>query len=709
MNARRPGDEERIRTLRERCLDRRAAVSPWGDWATLTARSLKASEGLSSWQRRQGLKTRDRLAGLRLAVDDLELLAGRLMPRRECFSDAEEADAREYLKGYPPAPGQTGHCELDRTRLLAGGVDGVTQEVRERRAQAATDEQAATYDSFLSALEGLSALAEHAAKTAEAAMPAAPDWRREELARMAAVCRWTAHRAPRSFHEGIQLLWLTDLAVMFGDQVGLVGPGRLDRSLRALYDEDLRAGRLTREGALRLIESLYLLLNEFIPNGLAIPVMVGGRDARGADSTHDLSYLCLEALRRTRLAYPTVGLCWHEGTPPALTDLAVELIGGGLSTPAFFGDETIQRGLRRYGVPPGQACWYINSTCVEITPSGASNVWVASPYFSLCKLLTDEIEAQADGEAAPDFPEFLARYRKRLAEAIAAAAQEQNAWREARRLRGGKPLQSVFTRDAIERGRDLDNGGALYNWVECSFVGLANLADSLHVLREEVYRQRRMTLREIRDALAADFAGHEDVRQRFLNGHAKYGNGVAEVDALVAETAAFAAQECGRHRMTPDDSPFVPGAFCWVQHTRLGQACGATPDGRRARTPFADGGGPAQGREHRGPTAAILSTTSWDHSPLIGGLAYNMKFNTSLFRSADALARLRDLIVTYLRRGGFETQVNVVDHDTLRKAQADPEHYRDLVVRIGGYTDYFVRLSPAMQEEVMSRAEFVEV
>jgi len=158
--------------------------------------------------------------------------------------------------------------------------------------------------------------------------------------------------------------------------------------------------------------------------------------------------------------------------------------------------------------------------------------------------------------------------------------------------------------------------------------------------------------------------------------------------------------------MEPDGSPFVPGGFVWIMHERLGRETTATPDGRRRGTPFADGCGPAQGREKCGPTAAILSTTSWDHSPMIGGLAFNMKFSRSLFRAPEAVERLRDLILTFLRRGGFEVQVNTVDREVLKAARENPEAYRDLVVRIGGYTDYFTRLSPEMQEEVMMRTQY---
>ncbi|HUW35407.1 MAG TPA: glycine radical domain-containing protein, partial [Planctomycetota bacterium] len=164
-----------------------------------------------------------------------------------------------------------------------------------------------------------------------------------------------------------------------------------------------------------------------------------------------------------------------------------------------------------------------------------------------------------------------------------------------------------------------------------------------------------------------------------------------------------------KYSVYPDGGAYVPGMFCWVMHEVLGRQCGATPDGRRAGFPFADGGGPAQGREKNGPTAAILSTTSWDHSCMIGGLAYNMKFDSSLFASQQSRDSLRELVLTFLRRGGFETQINVVSREKLEQARRNPEQYRDLVVRIGGYTDYFARLSPEMQEEVMMRTEYEEM
>lgn len=434
--------------------------------------------------------------------------------------------------------------------------------------------------------------------------------------------------------------------------------------------------------------------------------MVGGRDAAGRDVTNELSYLCLEGLRRTRLVYPTVDVCWHEATPRELVDLAIDLISKGYSTPAFFGDETIQRGLKSYGLSDAQACNYINSTCVEITPVGASNVWVASPYYNMCSTLLEEV-AEAAKRRPASFDEFMDGYLKRLASTVDSGVAEQNRARAKREQRGGKPRQSVFTRDCIKRGKDIDRGGAAYNWVECSFVGLANLVDSLFVIREEVFNTKRMSPRELQEILADDFEGHENIRQRFMNAYPKYGQDSLEVDAFLTTIVEFLAELCGQFRMYPDDSPYIPGAFVWVMHERLGQMTGATPDGRKAGTPLADGAGPAQGRESKGPTAAILSTTSWDQSPFVGGAAFNMKFSASLFNGSPAARdALRGLVLSFLRCGGFETQVNVVDKEVLCKAQKDPEKYRDLVVRVGGYTDYFARLSREMQNEIILRTEY---
>jgi formate C-acetyltransferase len=203
--------------------------------------------------------------------------------------------------------------------------------------------------------------------------------------------------------------------------------------------------------------------------------------------------------------------------------------------------------------------------------------------------------------------------------------------------------------------------------------------------------------------LRGDFCGHEDLRLQLLNQLPKYGNDQDTVDELAVRITTAIVRECGRYH-TYLGGAYHPGFFCWIMHERLGAVTAASADGRLAGKALGDGSGPAQGRERRGPTAAILSATKWDHTPMLGGIAVNLKF-TKAGRKPSFVAGLRALVEAFMRRGGFEVQVNVVDKATLLAAQAHPEQYRDLVVRIGGYSDYFVGLSPRMQEELIQRTE----
>jgi formate C-acetyltransferase len=299
------------------------------------------------------------------------------------------------------------------------------------------------------------------------------------------------------------------------------------------------------------------------------------------------------------------------------------------------------------------------------------------------------------------FSELLERFRARLADAVREGVIGINRDMASRAQGGGFPLLSCFTNDCLARGLDIDQGGARANWIESSFVGLANLADALAAIRQAVFEQRALTLDRLRAALLADFDGFDDVRA-LLARAPKYGNDDDRADGLVGEIVGMLRAECARHR-SYWGGPVVPGLFCWVMHERLGRETRASADGRRAGFPFADGSGPAQGRERLGPTAAIRSVTKWDHSPMLGGIAVNLRFHPD---NPERLAvPMQQVLETFLRLGGFEAQVNVVSADLLRDAQAHPENHRNLVVRIAGYSDYFVGLSPEMQSEVIARTE----
>ena len=297
----------------------------------------------------------------------------------------------------------------------------------------------------------------------------------------------------------------------------------------------------------------------------------------------------------------------------------------------------------------------------------------------------------------------MAAYRSHHSGAVRQAVIAMNTHQATRRYNGGFPLLSCFVNDCIARGADIDHGGARHNWIEPNFVGLSNLVDSLAAIRQFVYQEERVTMDELVRAMRDNFEGREDLRLMLLHRAPKYGNDDPTVDALATEMAAYIRDEVSCYTTTLG-GPFLSGFFCWIKHVDLGRATAASADGRRAGFPLAAGSGPAQGRERLGPTAAVLSSTTWDHAPHLGGIAVNLKFS----RPRDASAfqqRLLDVVETYLQRGGFEVQVNVVDRETLLAAREHPEQYRDLVVRIGGYSDYFVGLSEEMQEEIILRTE----
>jgi len=513
------------------------------------AEILRNLSDVSSQQLKAGMLTRERLGTLRFQIDDYELLAGRISSCKHTQEEIIKAD--KFLKTIPSSGGQSGHCALYLEELFDIGIGGLINKISTLMTES-EGERSKTYQSFIYALQGLQQMIANAVKPVEDALVSASKERSCELEKIIESCRRIENEPPEKFRDAIQLVWFLVIGTMVGDSIGYVCPGMLDRHFARFIEKS----RNFKDEALEIVEAYYFLINDFTPSGGASAIMIGGIDGDGNDVTNELSYLSLEALRRTDLVYPTVGICWHENIPDNLINSALELISKGYTTPAFFGDKVIRQGLMQYGVPESEACDYQNSTCVEITPYGASNVWVASPYFSLCGILMEKIAENAEYVSYND---FIADYFNLLGKKIAQAVRCQNELRERRRCYNRNPLQSVFTNDCIANGRDIDDGGARYNWVECSFVGLANLVDSLKVIKEEVYSSGEYTLSELKEILDSDFADNESLRQKFLNLHSKYGLNDSSVDSEIIRLMDFITTECSKYKMLPDDSHFIPG------------------------------------------------------------------------------------------------------------------------------------------------------
>ena len=712
----------RVRQLREHALQQTQ------HWQTPQEQELWAARGWlqaagEPWTVvRRALKTATILRGLTPVIDPGELLVGKFCFRALTGPEAEElASYRRWsAPAEPPVLGQRAHMAIDFDKLLRLGVSGLRRQIEGYRARLdlvrpEEQEKDAFYRACLIALDALVDYAHRYADLAQEQTTATEDpVRRAELAEIARLCRRVPELPAQTFYEAVQCVHFVTFSLCAGQQMLLFQLGRPDRYLLPYYRRDLAAGRISPERAQELLDCLAIMLSEYTPRGLAVGWLVGGRDAAGNDVCNELTEMCLHTLEHVRMAYPGIGLCWTPETPRALLELAGNLLAQGLSHPPFFNDDVITAGMLAAGLPPAEACLYQNSTCVEITPIASSNVYVASPYINLVQLLHDELGVPPYQEGQPagaplhvklpaTFADLLRRYRERLAGAVRQAVIEQNEAMATRRYNGGWPLLSCFVNDCLLRGRDIDHGGARHNWIEPSFVGLSNLVDSLAAIRRFVYDEGSVSAEDLLQALATDFAGREDLRLRLLNRAPKYGNDDDAVDALAVQVTDWIREEVRRYS-TYLGGPFISGFFCWIMHTELGRATCASPDGRRAGFPLGDGSGPAQGRERLGPTAAVISATKWEHWPHLGGIAVNLKFSRPRDSSAF-VARLLDVVETYLHRGGFQVQVNVVDRETLLAARERPEAYRDLVVRIGGYSDYFVGLSPQMQEEIIMRTE----
>ncbi len=642
-----------------------------------------------------------------LELEPGELLVGKprlAAPAPELAPEFEQAQAT--LATMPPYPGgDSGHFHPDWQKVLTVGVCGLRAEIAERGAASdLSAEQQAFYtacglvmDGVADYLERIAAACDDMARTDAAA---AADW--QELA---AINRRLIAAPPATFHEALQLMFAMQIALWFAEDHYLTSPGRVDQTLRSFYEADLAAGRITARRAFDLLCCLYIHQNRILWPGSAVAVMVGGRDGQGRDVTNELTYLALAARQATKLVYPTVGLAWHREAPDELLQYATRMLAAGGGDPALFNDEVIPLGLRDHGVSVEDSYNYMNSTCVEIKVCGASHIWVTAPYFNLPQALLDVLSQVSAGElpAPATFAALEDLVRANLTATISAAARSlDQVWAERART-GCFPLASCVISDCLARGVDFDRGGARYNWVENSFVGLANLVDSLLAIGRLVYAAGDLDLRQLHQVLVANYAGHEPLRQRLIHAMPHYGNDLDEADELAAQWSQFLIETTRSN--TVGGHPYVPGFFCWIMHEQFGNRTGATPDGRLAGWPLADGAGAAQGRERRGPTAAVLSTTRWSHRAALGGLVHNLKFSSTAFRTDADCAAVRKVIETYLQRGGFELQVNVVGREVLRAAQANPEQYQDLLVRVAGYSDYFVHLGPKMQEEVIARTE----
>jgi pyruvate formate-lyase/glycerol dehydratase family glycyl radical enzyme len=620
--------------------------------------------------------------------------------------------------------------------VLTKGFIGVKKQAEDKLQRSSPEEDQSAID-FLNAVciccDGIMILAQRYA--AEARMLAETETspaRKEELLQIAETCEWVPANPARSFQEALQSFWLTHMILFVEGMAASYSPGRMDQYLYPFYKKDIEEGRITKEQAQELLECLWIKFSEIMWFLSADAVryfagynpfqllQVGGANSRGEDASNELSYMMLQASIDVRLFQPNTSIIVYPCTPDTLLEKACELAKLGDGTPSFFNGQMAIEMLRKRGIPLGEARAACFVGCSEPeTRAGSFFQWSAGPYYSPGSLielaLSDGYSHRCQeyiGARTGDPRQFKTyedfynavkeQFRYLMKEYIVPSLR---AMEEGHAELMPMPYNSSFHDDCIEKGKDLIMGGARYNsgpGINC--IGIANGANSLAAVKKLVFDEKVLSVDELVQALEADFEGFEDVRQLLLNRGPKWGNDDDYVDSICHNLGDFFIEEIGKYKGRLGNkllSLMIPTS----SHVPMGLGVWALPDGRKAYTPFADSIAPSQGTDVNGPTAVIKSVTKLGLVNHVIGSIYNMRFSPAALEGERGTKNLAAFIRTYNELGGFHIQFNVISSETLRAAQETPAEYQSLMVRVAGYSAYFIELAQELQDDIIHRTE----
>lgn len=553
--------------------------------------------------------------------------------------------------------------------------------------------------------------------------------RRLELEKIEAVCRWVPAHAPRNFWEALQYYWFIHLGVVTElNPWDAFNPGRLDQHLYPFYRKGMEDGRLTKEKAVELLECFWIKFNnQPAPPKVGVTaaesstytdfanINTGGLKPDGSDGVNELSYIILDVIDEMRLVQPSSNIQLSRKNPDEFLKYAAKIIRKGWGQPSLFNADEVVEELLRQGKSLEDARSGGTSGCVETGAFGKES-YILTGYFNLPKVLElalhDGIDPRTGkkiglGTGDPGgfhtFDDVMDAFRTQLKYFINVKLKGNNVIERLYAEYMPVPLLSILIDDCVSKAADYNEGGARYNTSYIQGVGIGTVTDSFSAIKHHVFETAALTLGGLLEAAANDFRGDEKLHTMLLNKTPKYGNDDDSADDLMREVFEAYYREVDGRKNTK-------GGFYRINmlpttcHVYFGSVTGATPDGRRAFMPLSEGISPVQGADRRGPTAVLKSAAKMDHART-GGTLLNQKFTPHLLENDRGIAMLASLVRTYFKLGGHHIQFNVVAADTLRKAQARPEEYRDLIVRVAGYSDYFCDLNKTLQDEIISRTE----
>ena len=575
--------------------------------------------------------------------------------------------------------------------------------------------------------DGLETWAERIARHAvEMASQETDDTGHAELLEIARVCRKVPREPAGTFHEALQSLWLTHMAVNLESINSAVSFGRIDQYLYPYYQKDIDAGRISRDHALDLLlcfsakatEHVFLMtrrISEYHGGYLVVQAaIVGGTDRGGRDAVNPLTMLMLDAMEKHRMRDPNYQVRVHKGSQPEFLDRALDVARQGFGMPAFFNDEAITASLEAHGYPAEEARNYGIVGCVEPSIPGKSFLSTDAALLNLPICLEMALnrgrrfkENLRSGADTPDpagfgsIDDVADAFHAQLDFMVDKMIRDLQMVEMGNRNHHPTPLSSMLVDGCLASGRDLTEGGAAYNSSGLQGVGLADVADSLAALELLVFRQGRLGMKEVLDAIKADYAGYDSIRAE-LAGAPKFGNDHELPDAWADRVAGMFHESLGRHRSTRGGA-YVPGFYSVTTHVAFGKQTGPLPSGRGAGESFASGVGAATGADRKGPTALLNSVASLDSTLMPNGNALNLRFDPANVKGDKGLTILSGLVRGFFEKGGIEVQLNVLDPEVLEDARANPGKHPGLVVRVAGYCAYFDDLPDSAKKEIINR------
>ncbi|MDR3560838.1 MAG: glycyl radical protein [Negativicutes bacterium] len=589
------------------------------------------------------------------------------------------------------------------------------------------------YQAAVLACEGIITLANrYSDKAAELARSETDAKRKAELLEIARICRKVPEHPPETFYEAIQTVWFTQLGSILSENSLALNLGRFDQYMYPYFAEDIQVGLLTGEKGQELIEALWIKLSEWV---WAISsntakffagynsfqnLTVGGRTRDGRDATNELSYMCLAATENVKTHQPGLSVRIHPDSPNEFLLAVCKLISAGTGFPAVHNDRVGSQMLLAAGLSPEDARDWSNCGCVvphfrkvgEWTSAVSVNMAAAVEYAlnnGKSRITGQDMGlSERSGGEFTSYEEVKAAFFRQLAYLVKHSVIGTITAQQIHAEMVPRPYLSLLVDGCLEKGKDLSRGGAKYNvGPVLTGIGVADSANSLAVIKKLVFAEKKFTLQEICAALTANWEGYEEIRQAAL-ACPKYGNDNDEVDTIAVEITDFYHKEVQSFK-DYFGSPFNSAFMGISNYIPAGSVIGATPDGRKAKSPLTEGVSPHAGSDLTSPTAAMRSAAKINHDVHSGGTLLNIKFSPELLKSERNLKNLASLIRAYFSLGAFHVQFNVISTETLRKAQENPEDYRDLLVRVAGYSTQFVNLSREAQNAIMERTTYETV